>query len=234
MMPLEQTLRIVILVLVSVATVSCQSVPRSAESKAPDSVVVTLWTDQFELFAEYSPIRVSEPAQFAVHLTHLKTFEPVTDGPVRFRYARQGRVVGEKVLEVPLRPGLYVPEFTFEEPGQYSLTILVESPQGSGTLQVEPLEVFDTNSEVPAAAEILVLGDRVNYRKEQQWKLPFRTELAQTQTLRESIVVSGRIIADPDRDFHVLPPLAGRFTAPAGWSSQGRADRSAGPTTRLS
>ncbi len=216
MMNFEQTLRIGVVVLVSVAAAGCQSVPRTAESEAAESVVVTLWTDQFELFVEYPPLRVGEPAQFAAHLTHLETFEPVTDGPVRFRYARQGRVVGEKVLEVPLRPGLYVPEFTFEEPGEYSLTILLEIPKGSGTIQVEPLEVFDANSELPPAEEILVLGDRVNYLKEQQWKLPFRTELAQTQTLRESISVSGRIIADPDRDFHVLPPLAGRFTAPPG------------------
>lgn len=216
MMNFDQTLRTAIVVLILVAVVACHSHPENSESAAEDSVIVTLWTDKLELFMEYPPLRSGEPAQFAAHLTYLETFEPVTDGPVRFRYEKQGRVVGEKILEGPLRPGLYVPEFTFEEPGEYSLTILVESPRGSGSLQVEPLEVFEANSEAPPAEEIVVLGDRVSYLKEQQWKLPFRTEIAQTRTLRESISASGRIVAEPDRDFHVLPPLAGRFTAPSG------------------
>ena len=163
---------------------------------------------------EYPPLQVGESASFAAHLTYLESFEPVTDVPVRFRFSKQGTLVGEKVLQGPLRPGLYVPECTFDSPGEYSLTVLIESPSGAGAIRVEPLLVFPADAELPPQQEIPILGDRVSYLKEQQWKLPFKTQLITTRALRKSISVSGQVGADPARDFLVLPPLSGRFTAP--------------------
>ena len=209
-MNLKRSLIIAILFLAP----SCESNSAAPEVESPESVIVTLWPNQFELFMEYPPLRVGESASFAAHLTHLGSFEPVTDGPVRFRFSKQGTLSGEKVLQVPLRPGLYVPEFTFDSPGEYSLSIVIESPKGTGAIQVESLLVFGANAELPQPADIPILGDSVSYLKEQQWKLPFRTELARTQNVRKSISVSGRVGADPASDFLVLPPLSGHFTAP--------------------
>ena len=64
------------------------------------TIAVTRWTEKTELFMEYPPLVAGEKARFAVHLTNLNDFTPLTAGhrgrhrqrgPSR-RFFRQGEV----------------------------------------------------------------------------------------------------------------------------------------------
>ncbi len=210
--------RTLIALLAWACTVSgCSHTHTHPEEEAEEAIAVTVWTDRFELFMEYPPLRPGVPARFAAHLTNLADYRPVTAGPVRFEFRRQGRVVETAVVDQPLRPGIFVPEVAFPEPGELTLNVMVESATPPGVIEAPPLRVYDADAAAPAPPEVEVRGDSIGYLKEQQWKLPFRTEPARTQRLRPSLTVSGEVEADPARDSSVVPPLAGRFgTAPGG------------------
>lgn len=190
----------------------CRS--QDAEQPPEESIAVTLWTDQFELFMEYPVLRVGNAARFAAHLTHLATFQPVTSGPVRFEFYREGRIVESVVVREAVRPGIFIPEVIFDTAGELTLRLAIEDQSTASVIEVSPLYVYGPEAEVPAAPEVNILGDRITYLKEQQWRLPFWTEPARVHHLRSSLTVSGRVEADPGRDFSVVPPLAGRLLPP--------------------
>ena len=191
----------------------CGATPATEEA-ADETVVVTLWTDSYELFMEYPQLRVGQPARFAAHLTNLNTFEPVVSGPVTFEFLENGNMVKKVTLEEPLRAGIFLPEITFERPAVMSLRIDMEDPSQSGTIEVSPVRVYSPDDEPDPIEEAAVQGDPITYLKEQQWKLPFQTELVSTHTLRGSVTLSGRTAARPGGDFRVVPPLAGRYVSP--------------------
>ena len=65
--------------------------PPAAIAEELGTVAVTRWTDATELFMEYPPLVAGETARFAVHLTDLKSFKPLTEGrvTVELRSARE-------------------------------------------------------------------------------------------------------------------------------------------------
>ena len=193
---------------------ACHSHPHEQEQE-DETIAVTLWINSFELFMEYPPLKVGESARFAAHLTNLNTFEPVVRGPVTFQFRSADRVVKEVTVEEPLLPGIFAFEVSFDHPATLILDVIVDDISQTGTIRPSPIQIYKADDEIPPIEEVLVQGDRVAYSKEQQWKLPFRTEVASRHTLRESVSLSGKVLARPGGDFRVVPPLAGRFIAPA-------------------
>ncbi len=192
----------------------CSSSNQDLEAEA-ESIAITVWTEQFELFMEYPQLQVGVPARFAAHLTNLETFEPVVKGPVVFEFVGDRKVVKRVTVEEPIRPGIFVPEVTFETPGEMTLTVHLQEPPLGGEIEVNSIMVYPQDSEVPPVEEPDFQGDPITYLKEQQWKLSFRTDLAAEHLLVDSISASGRILSKPNRDALILPPVSGRFLPPA-------------------
>ena len=190
---------------------SCRTEDPGSEGDEAETVTVTVWTDSYELFLEYPQLRVGEAVHFAAHLTNLNTFHPVSTGPVAFRFVENQELLQEVIVEEPLRPGIFVPELTFERPSSLTLLVIVGSGSSSGEIQVPPLRVYGPDDDPPSVEDAEVRGDPITYLKEQQWKLPFRTEIVTRHTLKESVLLSGKVLARPGGDFRVVPPLAGRF-----------------------
>ena len=192
----------------------CSASNQDAEAEA-ESIAITVWTEQFELFMEYPQLQVGLPARFAAHLTHVKTFEPVVKGPVVFEFIGERGVVKRVAVEAPIRAGIFVPEVTFETPGEMTLRVHVQEPPLGGEIEVTSIMVYPQDSEVPPLEEPDFQGDQITYLKEQQWKLPFRAEPAAEHLLVDSISASGRILSKPNWDALIVPPIAGRFSPPA-------------------
>ena len=190
---------------------SCRTEDPGGEGDEAETVTVTVWTDSFELFLEYPQVRVGEPVHFAAHLTDLNTFNPVRMGPVAFQFLENQELLQEVILEEPLRPGIFVPGLTFERPSSLTLLVIVGSGSSSGEIQVPSVRVYGPDDDPPSVQDAEVRGDPITYLKEQQWKLPFRTEIVARHTLKESALLSGKVLARPGGDFRVIPPLAGRF-----------------------
>jgi membrane fusion protein, heavy metal efflux system len=179
-----------------------------ADDGEPAGGAITIWTDSTELFMEHPALIVGDSGRFAVHLTDLTDFAPLTSGQIVLRFVPGGG--GEPVVAVqdtPRAPGIYGPAPVFARPGVYDLTILVDSPQARDSITVGALRVYATAADAPREEESAEPG--FSFLKEQQWKTPgFRTVFADTGYVTASIDATGEIV-----------PVAGRFaavTAPIG------------------
>ena len=164
------------------------------EEHAHGGTSVTLWTENTELFMEYPSLVVGESAGFAVHLTNLRDFKPVTSGRLTtvFKKANGERVT--VVAEAPSYPGIFRPVVTFEEAGVYDMELRLEGSQVEDIIHVSDVRVYANEAAIPHEEEPDSGEDLISFLKEQQWRIVFRTEPAQIRKLAASVKAVGEIL----------------------------------------
>lgn len=179
----------------------------------PSGGAITLWTDSTELFMEHPALIVGAPDKFAVHLTDLTDFAPLRSGRITLTF--RPRDAGEPVVvvqETPRAPGIYGPSPTFERPGTYDLTILVDSPQAKDSITVPNLRVYANAADAPKEEGGAVKN--ISFLKEQQWKTPgFATAFATPGEVVATFEASGVIEPQAGRWAVVSAPVAGLVDA---------------------
>ncbi len=179
----------------------------------PPVVSVTVWSDEIELFMEHPVPRVGEPAKFAVHLTKLSDFQPLSGGPVRFRFSGEGMPSQVLTVEEPTVPGIFGPTATFDQAGEYFLRMEILSDELEAVVDHGPIRV----REAGAGEEDLDQADTavaISYLKEQQWTLPFAAEPIRRREVKPTIRVAAEVIPRAGGEIHVTAPMAGRYLPP--------------------
>jgi len=100
---------------------------------------ITVWTEQFEIFAEHPLPVAGEPVTFIVHVTDQQTFLPRTEGPAKFILRHGGTVRATHVEPTPARPGIYTPELTFPLPAEWALAVAIPHAGGEHVVELPPL-----------------------------------------------------------------------------------------------
>jgi cobalt-zinc-cadmium efflux system membrane fusion protein len=187
--------------------------PPTAAEEEPEALAVTRWTEKTELFAEYPPLAVGETSRFAIHLTRLDTFKPLTEGHVEVHL--RGGVGQPEVfrVEAPSRPGIFGVDVKPTHSGKRELVIVLRS---SGVSDEHRVGDVDVHSSADAARVAAASGgeeaDGISFLKEQQWSLDFGTAVVREQAVRESIRVPARLEARPGGAADVVAPIDGRLT----------------------
>lgn len=171
---------------------------------------VTVWDERFEIFLEHPLIAVNEPAAFVTHVSDLLTLEPRKSGPVTF-ILRLGSAAPIKHIEPkPARDGIYIPELTFPKPGDWNVSLAIPLEGKDHIISLPPFKVYASHEEIHAA---LPAGqvDGISFLKEQQWKVPTKTETAQHRQTgdTQSLAVPESAIVDEGDDYVVFVQLAG-------------------------
>ncbi len=197
----------------ALAAASCA---RKAPDAAPDdevpTVAVTIWTARSELFAEHPVLAVGEAARFAVHLTDLTTFKPLTKGTVRVHMA--GPKTEVFTGNAPSRPGIFGVTVTPTTAGRYTLKIDVAGPL-EDSFDLGEVEVFATLAEARAFKVDEPAEERIAFLKEQQWALDFGTALAEPRKMRPSLLVSGEVRPPTGGESVLAAPVSGRLVSAA-------------------
>lgn len=187
--------------------------PATAAADELEALSVTRWTDQTELFAEYPPLAVGETSRFAIHLTRLDTFKPLTEGHVEV-HLRGGASQPEVFrVEAPSRPGIFGVDVKPAHGGTRELVIFLRSSGISDEHHVGEVAVHASADAARAAAG--AVGEDaggISFLKEQQWSLDFGTAVVSEQAVRESIRVPARLEARPGGAADVVAPIDGRLT----------------------
>ena len=217
---LEALTLVLVTALASVACTRPQTSSSSRDSGSSDSGLPTLdvthWTPATELFMEYPPLVAQRKALFAVHLTKLADFSPVTDGHARLEFTPEsGGAPTSLSGPPPSRPGAFRVEEIPPAPGRYRWALVLESPaltdrHDLGTITVFPDEAAAKREAGGAPAENAAA---IAYLKEQQWTNPFATAPVQRADLRQSIRVPATVHPLPGGEALVAAPAAGRFRA---------------------
>lgn len=186
--------------------------PAAAPAEEPEALSVTRWTERTELFAEYPPLAVGETSRFAIHLTRLDSFKPLTDGHVEVQL-RGGESQPEVFrVESPSRPGIFGVDVTPARAGTRELVIVLRSSGVSDVHRVGDVEVH-ANADAARASASGGGEDAggISFLKEQQWSLDFGTTVVSEQAVRESIRVPARLEARPGGAADVVAPIDGRL-----------------------
>ncbi len=181
--------------------------PHGDEQEHP-VVVVTQWNDSTELFLEYPhPVAGAATGNWAIHLSSMKSFRPITEGTLTVRFLQGGRSVHEFTLEAPARDGIYLLDPVIDQAGAYEVQLALQSPQVTSLHVLPDVRVWADAGELPAEEEEEDGG--ISFLKEQQWVIPWAIEPASHQAVQRAVVVPGEIAARDGSLAQVSAPVSG-------------------------
>jgi RND family efflux transporter MFP subunit len=206
--------RIAFLLLVIVAT-GCQKPPAvssSAQQPEPHPESFTNWTTKTELFMEYPPLVSGQTSRFAIHLTRLDNFKPISKGRVEVRLTGPGGKTEIAATDAPSRPGIFGVDVKAPAAGEYSLAVHftgegIADLHDLGEIASSPTKAAATHEHGPETQETIA------FLKEQQWTLDFATAVVEDRRLRSSLRVSAEIIPRSGGEAQVTVPFDGRLVA---------------------
>src|SRR4051812_44300245 len=140
---------VIALVLVSSVTACRPAAPPAADEMPTRDV--THWTSRTELFMEYPPLVAGRSALFAVHLTQMQDFQPVTAGQVTITFTpERGGPPATLTGPKPSRPGAFRVEGAPPAAGQYHWALTLEAPGEAERPDLGAIPVFADETTPPA------------------------------------------------------------------------------------
>jgi membrane fusion protein, heavy metal efflux system len=203
-----------IITLIAFIFTGCIGHTHDEEEHHHEGISITVWTDSTELFMEYPPLVVGEEAAFAVHLSNMKNFKPITEGTLQLIFSEAAS--GERIditSESPSHPGIFRPVITFNKVGNYTLNMKLESKQASDVFTINDIIVYKNNDAVPHEEDQPSGEEEISFLKEQQWKIDFKTEPLTKHTLSGSITAVGELLPKPQMHAEVSAPVNGLILA---------------------
>ncbi|MGH7963165.1 MAG: efflux RND transporter periplasmic adaptor subunit [Candidatus Binatia bacterium] len=204
------------LALVPVLLAGCQEKSPPAENgHAEQSISITEWTHNTELFVEFSSLIVGKETPFAVHLTDLNTFQPVSaDTLITTLESPDGQNITVRT-GTPIVPGIYRPVVTPDRPGTYRLIFQRAHPQSQAihdTIVAGEVEVVVKKEHSPQEKEE-PQGQGITFLKEQQWRIEFATEGVAQKELAATLKLHAEVKPTAGGEVHIAAPLGGRVLA---------------------
>ena len=207
-------LKILSLLIISLFYFSCSDHTHDEEEHHHEANSVTIWTDSTELFMEYPPLVVGKESGFAVHLSNMKNFTPITEGSLELIFTERNS--GKQInfnSDAPSHPGIFRPIVTMNEPGIYQLVLRLNSKQVSDVLTIDDVIVYKDTASIPHEDEQASGEEEISFLKEQQWKIDFKTEPASFHKLSGSISAVGELVPKPQMHAEVPAPVNGIILA---------------------
>jgi membrane fusion protein, heavy metal efflux system len=202
------------LVLIALGLGGCRRGGEPPNAEEAPTLDVTHWTDRTELYMEYPPLAAGQNALFAVHLTTLADFKPVTAGEatVEFTPVAGGAPTMLKGPK-PSRPGAFRVEGAAPTAGEYRFALLLNTPGFSDRHDLGTVTVFSDQPSANVEAERHSSEDpaAIAYLKEQQWVNEFATAPVAEAEVRTSIRAPATVHPLPGGEAVVAAPAAGRL-----------------------
>lgn len=185
----------------------------------PESIRITQFSEELELFMEHPPLAAGVAAEFLCHFTVLDTGEPVREGVLTLRAAPDDAGPETVVtVERPEREGVYRPVVRLNAPGTYRVSFSLEGSQFSGRLECTGIMVHADPAAALAAAPAAATDppDAVDFLMEQQWKIGMLLQPAMRREITQYVAAPGRIEAPQGAEAVIASPMAGRLAPPPG------------------
>lgn len=190
----------------------CSAKPNTSEVHQKETITRTIWTVKTEIFMEHEDLKPGSKSSFLIHLTNLKDFKPVLEGPlILFFTNKQGQEI-TVTLDKPEKPGIFKTDVTFSHSGSYTLTVSLKGRALSDEITVPDINVMDEDEKHNEEDhEEQVRGD-IPFLKEQQWNVDFMVGLPIQQQVFSSFVSTGEILPDANAEATLSAPLSGTMS----------------------
>jgi membrane fusion protein, heavy metal efflux system len=187
--------------------------PGADHAHVPDDIQtlsITKWTENMELFTEYTMPVKGEDTKFIIHLTKLADFQPVHSGRISLIFNEPNKNINHKVgYGRLLREGIFTPLIAFPEAGFYKGTIKYSGEGLDESIDIGTVRVFESYDDLPDFTPEAGLGDEISYLKEQQWKSEFSTCDASIKPVKPSVSAVAEILPRQQGYVKVIAPVSG-------------------------
>ena len=224
MMPFPSKISVLLFSFVLISACSGDEAPMAeTEDHAHGGTAITVWTDVTELFFEHPPMIAAGPAgSWAIHVTRLEDFSPITEGVLTLAFRSPDGTVFTTRSEEPARPGIYTPSPRLPAPGVYDLIVDIEGPGLKDRINAGKITVYGDEADIPHED---TADDAISFLKEQQWPISFATSEALRREVAVSIAVSGEIMPAAGRVAEVASPVSGLALAAENINAPAPGDR---------
>ena len=159
-----------------------------------ETLQLTAYSADFEVFAEATPFVVGEESDILAHFTLLKNFKPLTEGSIT-----ASLIIGEdsvrQTLEQPTRPGIYLFSLQPTVTGPGKLVFDIQTSTETYQIVVPDIRVYKSEHAAhEAAAEAAISSiNGVVFTKEQSWKIDFATAEARREPFGQIIRTTAQV-----------------------------------------
>lgn len=169
-----------------------------------ETLAITRWASTHELFVELGPLAADKPIAYHAHITKLDGFQPARSGTLTVRYKQGDRVATEVTIEGVARPGIFVTKANAPGAGSYDLSITYADADGTVEFDCGTVAI---GSPVPEGSPRAAIA----FRKEQQWRIPFGTAVAEERAIAREIELPAIVEPAGSDRLTISAPTSGRF-----------------------
>ena len=174
------------------------------------TLVYTDYTEVTELFVEFPPLVAGGTSRFAAHVTRLDDAAPLTGGRLDVVLLSGDTAVARFRVRAPARAGIFTPDVTPRDAGEYRLLVEVEDADVRAIHDLGPVRVFASDAEVEISQS--EPEGEISYLKEQQWTNPFASAEVRDRPMRASVPGFGTVQAPADAGAEMRAPSDGYFS----------------------
>ncbi len=204
--------KLALLLFVIVIAAACTHKHQESEVHEKEALSRTVWTERTELFMEYDEPLAGSKSGFLIHLTDLKDFKPVTEGPLILAFAPAQGEPFTVTIEKPVRPGIFKADVTFRHPGVHILTMSLKTNQVSDEIIIPDISVAGEGHEHDADHHEEHAGGDISFLKEQQWTIDFMVGMPVKQEVFSSFIAAGEVIPAANAEATLSAPLSGTLS----------------------
>lgn len=159
-----------------------------------EKIQLTIYSSEFELFAEADAFVAGKTSNVLSHITHLHNFSALESGVVTLRLIINRKEISQ-TLENPTRKGIYSFDIQPETSGTGKLIYDIKTETGNYQVEDSNITVFATKEEANEYAETAVPSktNTTVFTKEQSWKIDFATELPVVEPFGQVIKTTAQI-----------------------------------------
>jgi len=174
------------------------------------SVQYTVYSSDFELFAEADPFIKTNSAQILAHFSRISDFKPLTEGRIKLSLTINQKTYTD-IQEKPVRPGIYLFHLTPEVEGTGTLQFDIENQDGHFTVLVPEVKVYDSEELAHRELESQQQGKTNSsvFTKEQSWKIDFKTSFPEVGDFGQIIKTTALVESLPANEFIVSAQASG-------------------------
>jgi len=203
---------IAFLLFVAVIATGCSSKQKAAEVHEKETISKTVWTAKTEMFMEYDKPKLGQKTAVLIHLTNLKDFKPVAEGPLTIAFTPEQGDPVTGTVDKPEKPGIFKTDVTFKQSGSYTLTASLKGKTFSDEITVPDIDVISGEGKHDEAYQEEKSGGDISFLKEQQWAVDFMVGLPVQQQVSSSFVATGEVMPVANAEATLSTPLSGTLS----------------------
>lgn len=170
-----------------------------------EPLALTLWSKTHELFVEFDAPRAGKESKYHAHVSRIADNKPATSGAFSVRFLQSGKPAAELTAGKVARQGIFIPRGNSPAaPGTYRLVFTYKDKDASARWDAGQLKISDKPATMADQAE-----GAITFLKEQQWKIPFATQLPSKGKLARELALPATVEADPALSRVLTAPSAG-------------------------